>query len=65
MSKQETEQIVIDCTWRASVRVEVPTGWRPGGTLNDWPDEVLDQVDTTDAELVDWSTRDSAGATDG
>lgn len=52
--QDETETITIHSTWHVSSTVEVPKGWRPGSTLNDWPQDVLDAVDTTGAELVDW-----------
>jgi len=51
----DTEEIEIESTWRATARVEVPLGWRPGSTLSDWPDSVLDQINTTGAELIDWT----------
>jgi hypothetical protein len=54
---KETEEITIESTWRASALVEVPKGWRPGDTLDDWPEDVLDQVTTSGAELIDWEAR--------
>lgn len=53
----ETEEITIETTWRATSRVEVPLGWRPGNSLADWPESVLEQVSPDQAELVDWDTQ--------
>lgn len=52
----ETEEITIHATWESSHRVEVPKGWRPGSTLNNWPDGVLDEITPGTAELIDWWT---------
>lgn len=53
----ETEEITITATWRSTSRVEVPKGWRPDGVpLTEWPDDVADAVDTSNAELVDWES---------
>lgn len=51
---QDTETITIHSTWHASTTVEVPKGWRPGSTLTDWPEDVLEAVTPQGAELVDW-----------
>lgn len=56
LDHQEYEEITITSVWHATTRVEVPKGWRPPSTLDGWPDGVLDQVDTTGAELVDWDS---------
>lgn len=54
MTEEETEEIEISCTWQTTHRVEVPKGWRPTGTLSDFPPDVLEQLDARTAELVDW-----------
>jgi hypothetical protein len=51
----ETEEISITCKWESTLTVEVPKGWRPGSSLDDFPESVLDQITSETAELVDWS----------
>jgi hypothetical protein len=50
----DTEEITIRCKWETSHTVEVPRGWRPGPRLDDFPESVLEQIDASTAELVDW-----------
>jgi len=50
----DTETITITCTWKSAHVVEVPVGWRPGALLDDFPEDVLDEIDAGSAELVDW-----------
>jgi hypothetical protein len=54
-NEEETEEITIHTVWHSDLLVEVPKGWRPGASLDDFPDSVLEQIDSSTAELVDWS----------
>lgn len=51
----ETKEIVIHCKWETSHLVEVPVDFEVPGTLDEFPQEVLEQLDTLGASLVDWS----------
>lgn len=44
----------IRCTWKATITAEVPDDFEGSSNLNEWPDEVVDQIDSSTAELVDW-----------
>lgn len=47
--------VTIVSTWRASISVEVEDDVDiRDDNFSDWPDDVLDQVDSQVAELVDW-----------
>lgn len=52
---EETEEIEVRTVWHATSRIEVPKGWRPTSYLHDFPEGTLDEVDCSNAELVDWS----------
>jgi hypothetical protein len=48
------KEITINMTWRNSVTVEVEDDFEVPGNLSTFPEEVLEQMDTQGAELVDW-----------
>lgn len=50
----KTKEIDITCTWRTTVRVEVPEDFEVPSVLGDFPADVLDQMTSANAELVDW-----------
>jgi hypothetical protein len=50
----KTKEIDVTCTWRTTHRVEVPEDFVVTGNLSDFPPGVLDQIDSHNAELVDW-----------
>jgi hypothetical protein len=51
----DTEEITVTCRWETVHTVTVPKGWRPTAYLKDFPPGVLDEIDSNNAELVDWS----------
>lgn len=46
--------ITITCTWRSTHDVEVPDDFEVTGNLGDFPPDVLDEMTSENAELVDW-----------
>jgi hypothetical protein len=46
--------ITITCTWRSTHEIEVPDDFVVPSTLSGFPPEVLDEIDSHTAELVDW-----------
>jgi hypothetical protein len=53
-TEPQTEEITITCRWETSHTVEVPLGWRPTARLDDFPEDVLEQLRCDTASLVDW-----------
>jgi hypothetical protein len=55
--------IVIEATWRSTARIEVADDWEAPdeGALQLGQDidgeDIADQIDTTGAELVDWTVK--------
>lgn len=47
--------IKIETTWRSVTDVEVPDDFVLSGNLLEVPYDVLEQLDSSTAELVDWS----------
>lgn len=52
----ETRTITVRCTWRSTHAVDVPADFPPGtpATLDAFPLDVLEQLTSDVAELVDW-----------
>ena len=46
----------VTATWRSTVEIEVPNDLEECD-LMELPEDLLDQVDTSGAELVDWSMK--------
>lgn len=46
--------ITINCTWETRQLVEVPDDFEVPERLDEFPEEILDQLDTSGAQLVDW-----------
>lgn len=46
--------ITITCTWRSTHEVEVPDDFEVPAYLSDFPPDVLDEMTSHTAELVDW-----------
>lgn len=59
MDEQNTKVITVHMTWRNSVEIEVPADFEMPSTLDGFPEDALEQMDTAGAELVDWGTRPS------
>lgn len=49
-----TKEIRINATWHSTHWLEVPDDFEVSSNLNDWPDDVLEQITSDTAELVDW-----------
>ncbi|MGO4583605.1 hypothetical protein AB4Z38_06920 [Arthrobacter sp. 2RAF6] len=48
------KEITITCTWRSTHVVEVEDDFDVPDNLSDFPEEVLEELTTDVAELVDW-----------
>ena len=51
---------VVECTWRTVHTVELPEDFDPR-YLDNFPEDVLEELTTDGAELVDWEVRPSKG----
>lgn len=49
------KEVTIHMVWNNSVTVEVDDDFTVPGTLNEFPEDVLEQMDTQGASLVAWS----------
>ena len=49
-----SKEITIRCKWESSHTVEVPDDFTVPSTLAEFPDDVLDELTSDTAELVDW-----------
>lgn len=47
--------VTITCEWRSTHVVEVPDDFVIPNTLDGFPDDVLEELTSNTAELVDWS----------
>lgn len=50
------KSLTINCRWESNHTVEVPDDFELPESLHDWPQDILDQVDTLGAMLTDWTT---------
>jgi len=48
------KEITITCHWRSTHVVEVDDDFTVPGSLNDFPEYVLEEMTSDTAELVDW-----------
>ena len=48
--------ITVYMTWRNSVDVEVPDDFTIPSTLDSFPEDVLEEMTSQGAELVDWES---------
>lgn len=47
--------ITVEATWKSTHRdIEVPDDFKDTGSLNDFPEDALEQITSEVAELVDW-----------
>jgi hypothetical protein len=46
--------ITITCTWESTHEIEVPDDFEVPDSLDGFPPEVLDEIDSSTASLVDW-----------
>lgn len=49
-----SKEITITCTWKSYHSVEVPDDFVVPRNLNDFPDDVLEELTGDVADLVDW-----------
>ena len=49
--------ITVECVWKSTHTVEVPDDFIDSGHLDDFPQEALEEMDATTAELTDWYVR--------
>lgn len=54
MSTEPTKKITLRCTWVTVHEIEVPANYEDTGYLDDFPEELLDEVTSDGAELTDW-----------
>ena len=48
------KEIMITCHWRSAHVVEVPDDFKVPDSLAEFPGDVLDELTSDTAELVDW-----------
>lgn len=48
------KEVTVRSTWRATSVIEVPDDFVVTQDINEWPEDLLEQVDSSGAELVDW-----------
>lgn len=48
------KEITITCTWRSTHAVEVEDDFEVPSNLSDFPDDVLEELTSDTASLVDW-----------
>lgn len=51
----ETKEITITCTWQSTHVVEVPIDFTVPNTLGGFPEDVLEELTSHIAELIDWA----------
>lgn len=49
-----TKEITVTATWSSQHTVEVPDDFEVPESLSDFPPDVLEQITSDVAELVDW-----------
>ena len=49
-----TKEITITATWQTRHTVEVPDDFRVPNTLDGFRDDVLEEISSANAELIDW-----------
>lgn len=49
------KEITITCTWESNCTVTVPDDFEVPNKLDEFPEEVLEQLTTNGATLVDWT----------
>lgn len=49
--------VTVSCTWKSTHEVEVPDDFQDTGSLSDFPQEALEEMDSHTAELTDWTVR--------
>lgn len=54
MSNDETKEVTITCTWKSTHVVDVPADFELPAYLDGFPDDVLEELTSSTAELVDW-----------
>lgn len=47
--------VTVECTWRSTHYVEVPDDFEDTGCLDKIPEEILVEMTSETAELVDWA----------
>jgi len=48
------KEVTITGEWRSTHVVEVPDDFVTPDTLSEFPDDVLEELNTNNAELIDW-----------
>lgn len=54
------KEVTIHMLWRNEVTVEVEDDFDPDGYLDDFPDDVLEAMQSNNAELIDWGSTPTA-----
>ena len=49
------KEVTVTCEWRSTHVVEVPDDFEIPAHLDGFPNDVLEELTATNAELVDWS----------